>query len=169
MGLLNPQIVPGVEVLINSDAMVKTIGEKRNDLLDAAKGDYVCFVDDDDRVSDQYVSLLLEALSTGPDCVGINGVMYDKGRFRKPFSHSIKHRGWYEDGELFYRTPNHWNPIRRELACKVRFKPINYGEDQDYSVRIFPLLKTEVYVEAPVYFYWFDRSKSMALKRKREC
>lgn len=169
MGTLNPQILPDVEVVISSDDMIKSIGQKRNDLLDAAKGDYVCFIDDDDQISDQYVFLMLNALATEPDCVGINGVMYSKGRTRKPFTHSIKHGRWYEDSEQFYRTPNHWNPIRRELAQQVRFKPINHGEDHDYSNRILPLLKTEVYVEPPVYYYQFDGSKSMALKRKNEC
>ena len=33
MGTLNPQITPEVEVVINSDGMSKTIGQKRNDLL----------------------------------------------------------------------------------------------------------------------------------------
>jgi len=64
-----------VEIILNSDDRQKTIGQKRNELISKAKGDYIVFVDDDDRVPDYYVEKILKAIETNPDCVGIEGVL----------------------------------------------------------------------------------------------
>jgi glycosyltransferase involved in cell wall biosynthesis len=57
LNVLNPQI-EGEEIIINIDKY-KTIGAKRNDLLNASKSDYVCFIDDDDMVSEDYLDEIL--------------------------------------------------------------------------------------------------------------
>ena len=49
--VLKTQANSSVEMLAVCDSGEKTIGAKRNELLEAAKGDYVVFVDDDDMVS----------------------------------------------------------------------------------------------------------------------
>lgn len=157
-----------VEVLIDIDNQVKTIGAKRNHLLNMATGDYIVFIDDDDMISSNYISLVLDALKTNPDCAGINGVMFNAGIKDRPFTHSIKHGSWYTGEDAYYRTPNHWNPIKRSIALQVMFKEINWGEDHDYSNRIFPLLKSEVYINEPIYYYRFDTNKSVAVRRMNE-
>jgi len=43
--------------------------------------------------------------------------------------------------------------VKREHAIATGFKNITYAEDKDYSDRIKPLLKTEVFLERPIYFY----------------
>src|SRR5210317_1001189 len=64
---LNYQIQSApVQVLWIGDNKSISIGEKRNQLLDNAKGEWVCFVDDDDMVSNNYVSTLLEAIDLNP-------------------------------------------------------------------------------------------------------
>ena len=45
------------------------------------------------------------------------------------------------------------NPIKKDLAEKVKFVDKNHGEDSDFSVKIRPLLKTEVYIDKIIYFY----------------
>ena len=52
MTILSSQANDEVEVVINRDNGEKSIGEKRNELLKEATGEYVCFVDDDDMVDD---------------------------------------------------------------------------------------------------------------------
>ena len=57
-----------VEILVLTDAgrnggMI--VGEKRNAMVRMARGTYVVFVDDDDRVADDYLASLLEATSSG--------------------------------------------------------------------------------------------------------
>jgi glycosyltransferase involved in cell wall biosynthesis len=140
-----------VEVLINSDVNM-SIGQKRNELLFSATGDYVAFIDDDDDVSDDYIACILKAAKTNPDCVGIEGLLVSNiGTFL--FKHSRQFQGWYNGVDCFYRTPNHLNPVRRQIAQEIGFPDMNNGEDQIYSDRLARALKTEVYINHPIYFY----------------
>jgi hypothetical protein len=144
-----------VELLANLDSGKKTIGQKRNELLCAAKGEYVAFVDDDDFISNNYIDSILTAINyKKPDCCGIEGKIIFNKKLNKKFIHSIKYQNWFEKNNIYYRCPNHLNPIRKELALAVGFKNLNSGEDHDFSERIKPLLKTEVYINKCLYFYY---------------
>lgn len=147
-----------VEVLYIGDNGEMSIGKKRNELLFKAIGKYVAFIDDDDDVSDDYIDSILKAIEEGPDCVGIEGMLcMPQGNLL--FKHSIEYQGWYTGEDAFYRTPNHLNPVKREIATEVLFPEINNGEDRIYSDTMKRLLKTEVYIDHPIYFYKKDYSK----------
>jgi hypothetical protein len=59
-----------VEHLILSDNRKRSIGAKRQALLDIARGQYIAFVDDDDDIADGYVEELLAAAASGGWCPG---------------------------------------------------------------------------------------------------
>jgi len=148
-----------VEILYDNDGQV-SIGKKRDRMLYQATGDYIVFIDDDDLVSDNYVDLVLGALEEGPDCVGIHLLHYVDSNLLGKTYHSLKYSHWYDEpdperpgGMLFYRNPNHLNPVKRDIALRVGFPDLAFGEDREYSMGIFPYLKTEVYIEPPIYFY----------------
>lgn len=141
-----------VEILVAGDNGELPIGVKRNNLLVQAKGDYVAFVDDDDDVADDYVSSILKALESKPDCVGIEGIL-KSNLGNSIFRHSIQFQGWYTGDDAFYRTPNHLNPIRREIALSICFPGVSFGEDQQYSDALRRRLRTEEYIGHPIYFY----------------
>lgn len=151
---LNEQKTDEVEILVNVDNRQKTTGMKRNELLSRAVGDYIAFVDDDDKVTEDYIPRILKAISSNPDCVGMEGLITfaSKGITRK-FIHSIRYKTWFEKDNIYYRCPNHLNPVKRELALKAGFPEITVGEDREYSKNLRPLLKTEEYLENPIYFY----------------
>jgi cellulose synthase/poly-beta-1,6-N-acetylglucosamine synthase-like glycosyltransferase len=141
-----------VEILVNGDNGNISVGTKRNLLLYSAKGDYVAYVDDDDMVSEDYIDSILKAVESKPDCVGIEGKLESNmGTFI--FRHSIQFQGWYTGSDGFYRTPNHLNPIKRSIAEKIGFPDKMFGEDQLFSHALRRALKTEVYIDHPVYFY----------------
>jgi hypothetical protein len=166
--LIDPQMQEGVEFLIDEDNREKTIGTKRNCLLDKAEGDYIVFVDDDDIVPGYYVSQIIAALKTRPDVVGINGIITVCDRNPKPFIHTMECERWHEKDGVYYRCPNHWNPVKRGLALQAGFPPINYGEDHAYSDALYPLLQTEVKINAPMYYYLSNPQTSVAIARKGE-
>jgi len=147
------QEVSEVEILTSVDNREKSIGCKRNELVAAAHGDYVAFIDDDDEISGDYVVSVLGAIRGDPDCCGIEGVITFGGGSGRIFTHSLDYDGWFEHGGVYYRTPNHLNPIRRELALLAKFPEINHGEDKSFSDLILPLLNTESYINHPIYFY----------------
>jgi hypothetical protein len=156
MDRLRPQTSQhNIPILWNTDNGQMPTGTKRNLLLDRAPlyTDYVVFIDDDDLVSDDYVAKIMAALESRPDCVGIEGeYSRDGGDFRL-FKHSREFADWYESAGVIYRTPNHLNPMRRELAVSARFPDATLGEDFVFSQRVRPMLKTEVYVKGPIYYH----------------
>ena len=151
---LHAQITPEVEVLISKDNGESSIGAKRNSLLKTANGEYISFIDDDDNVSITYVVKILDAIKNKPDCVGIEGIITLNDIGPRKFIHSLKYKNWFEEGEVYYRFPNHLNPIKREIALKVGFPDISNQEDKAYSYNIQGLLKTETYIDEPIYFYY---------------
>lgn len=163
MTTLSPQLTDDVELLIDADNGEIPIGAKRNCLLNNARGDHVCFVDDDDQIAANYVALILEALATGPDCVGFKLAYYVNHRPKGVAIHSLRYERYGQQrtpgGMLYERTPNHLNPIRREIALSVGFPELNHGEDSDFAQRVRPLLETEVFVDEVLYHYLFNSRK----------
>jgi hypothetical protein len=157
---LEPQLSDSIEVLYNIDGGEKSVGQKRNELLEEATGDYIAFVDDDDIISNDYVSKILKALKTEPDVIGIHLLHKEDGILRGLTYHSLKYDHWWDEVNKdnpalknYYRNPNHLNPIKREYAIQVGFPQINVGEDRWYSENILKFLKTEEYIESPIYEY----------------
>jgi hypothetical protein len=153
------QLTNEVEVLHYQDEGEITIGAKRNELLEMASGEYCAFVDDDDMVSDDYISKVLTAIESKPDCTSLTGIIYFPNGASRMFDHSIQHDGWFTgpDGN-FYRTPNHLNPIKTEIAKRFGFKDINNGEDYDFSQRIRYGLHSEVRIPGEIYYYYPNAS-----------
>lgn len=164
---LKSQQTSDVEILIWKDGGDLTIGEKRNKLLEKASGDYICFVDDDDNVSEQYVNLILNAIKTEPDCVGIKLLHYNDDVLAGLTTHSLTYDSWWDEPNKdnaaltnYYRNPNHLNPIKTSLARSVGFKHLDFGEDHDYSKRILPFLKNEIMIDEYIYEYRYRTNKN---------
>ena len=153
---LGIQTSGNVEVLVDDTPRgVLTIGEKRNNLLASSTGRYVAYIDDDDLIAGNYVRLILNAAREDNDCIGMTGILRRKDKPDWQFRHSITVGRWCKDRNrhIYFRTPNHLNPIKADIAKSVGFVPISHGEDRDYSDRIRPLLKTETFIEQAIYIY----------------
>lgn len=136
-------------------------GFKRNKLLQASKGLYTCFVDDDDDVSSQYIGMIHEKLQSLPDCVSLVGLITIDGKNQKKFIHSIQYDHFFETPEAYFRPPNHLNPIKREIAIQFPFLPVTIGEDTEWAMRIVNShkLQKEANVNTPYYFYIYKSKK----------
>ena len=158
------QSTEATEILVLTDNRRRTIGQKRNDLLAMAQGDYVCFVDDDDTVSDDYMASLPAGIATGADCitfdvaVSLNGSQPFPMTFSKDFPERRNLPGVWE------RWPNHLCPVKAELARTVGFPDWRVGEDADYAERLRPLLKTEHRIDRVLYHY--DYSDAVTLTQR---
>ena len=158
--ILDPQCKnQPVEILLDDRPRPVSIGSKRNSLLQAAKGDYVAFIDDDDLVSTSYVRLVLDALRPNPDCAELRGIITTDGGGAKPFIHTVDCDEWCEKNGVYWRYPNHLNSIRRDLALQAGFPDNSYGEDKTFSDRVKPLLKTMGRISQTIYRYEFRSQK----------
>ena len=146
-----------IEIIVLCDNREKTIGAKRNELLHKSEAKYISYVDDDDTLHENYIQMIYKALLTEPDCVSLKGIITINGGDPRSFIHSIKYNSWYEQDSVYYRPPNHLNPILRSIAIQFTFPENNHGEDADWSMQIqrSQLLKKEAEIDVPYYFYLY--------------
>jgi hypothetical protein len=122
-----------VEYCIAFDNREKSIGRKRQDLLQGAKGKYMAFIDDDDAITDAYIEDLRDTIS------GSFHVMRLRGQIQQfTFTHSLENTlsGMMASGEVFLRPPNHLNPMLTDVAKLVPFGDAVRGEDLDWTIRL---------------------------------
>ena len=147
--------------ILTDDTMGISVGMKRNFLLRKAKGKYCCFIDDDDKVSDNYIAIYETALTSGDyDTVALVGMHYIDGKQDGPFYHSIQYNGWYQEKKVYYRYTNHLNLIRTYIAKTVGFLDKSMYEDRDFSFRLKAsgLIKTEYNAHKEIQYHYFYRS-----------
>jgi len=148
-----------VEVLVACDNKEISIGRKRGNLLAESKGEYVCYVDDDDWVADDYVDRILSAVSGRPDCVGFKIHCTTNGGNPVMACASMRYPEWGEnkDGFAHVRSTYHKTPVRAEIAHKVGFRDLRFGEDKIYSIGVMRLVKTEEFINHVMYYYRYRR------------
>ncbi|WP_170110644.1 glycosyltransferase family A protein [Flavilitoribacter nigricans] len=148
-----------VEILVFTDNRQRTIGEKRNQLVALAKGDYFCFVDDDDRVAPDYVIHILRALHSKPDCVvfdawvTLNGIRGKICKYGKEYQHR-------NGAAAYYRRPNHIMVHRRDNVKDIQFLALNFGEDDEWATRVVERVKKQVRIPKILYYYDYSRTTS---------
>lgn len=161
--LLDTQIPDdgSVEVLAYWNNGELPLGEIRQTLVEAARGKYICFIDDDDKVPSYYCAEILKAIKSNVDYVGWRMQLFNNGEKAKPTFHSLEYNDWSEDDDGYYRDVSHLNPVKRRLAKEVSFiMPKGVAEDVPWAKKVRPLLKSEYYIDKPMYFYYHSPQDS---------
>jgi len=159
-----------VEIIVNVDDRQKSVGQKRNEILEQAKGKFVCFIDDDDNIDEDYINIIMKIIRENPelDCIGFSGMYYINGNPAMIFKHANEYGGHYKDDEgIQYRPINHLNPTRTEIARKIRFPEKNFGEDSDYCDRLLEsgLLKNEIIIHDKIMYHYLWDSQETATQQ----
>lgn len=154
-----------IEILIEDDEGGCSVGAKRQLLLERAKGYYIVFCDDDDEVSVDYISSIIEAAKIKPDVIGFSGFMTTDNTNRENFkiSKDLPYITISDPNgkKEFLRYNNHLSPIKREIAIQIGYKDLRFGEDYDYAKRLKEsgLVKTEYYINKDLYHYKYVKEK----------
>ncbi len=154
---------PGVEVLCWMDNKRRSIGHKRQDLVDAAQGEFFAFVDDDDDVPEDYVGTAVEHIrghadadlfTTDQQCY-YNGepfrVMFTLGAGDDPMRRLPDGR-WAD----LVREPVHCCLWRRAIVAAARFPDIGYHEDTRWAEQARKLVKHTVHIPKVMHVYRYD-------------
>jgi len=144
-----------IEILFLRDNRALSVGYKRNYLLQHSQGKYVCFVDDDDDVHENYIKMIYEKLHDDVDCVSLQGIISHRGQHCRLFIHSLAYTSYFQKDLCYYRPPNHLNPMKRVIAIQFTFPESYHGEDLQWTTKLTQskLLKTEALIDEPYYFY----------------
>jgi glycosyltransferase involved in cell wall biosynthesis len=153
--IIRENLINQIQILTLTDTKDYLVGKKRNLLISMSLGKYVCFIDDDDMIADDYIKQIYNGTQKNVDCVTFSGNYVSDG-ISKVFDMSIKH---LEDKNLpdkYLRIPNHLSVIKREIAVKCPFPHIQYGEDSEYAITLKKHLKTEHKIDKILYFYHYS-------------
>ena len=164
------------------DSRIRVIHKKneglaaaRNSGLQSACGEYVYFLDGDDKIDSTTISKLLSATDNGKVdfVIGHMASFYDGNSF-KPFSHVVREE-WVNGcsgKEAFTNIINMQGNIMmgvRGLYKKqflvdndLYFDPyFRYSEDQEWTPRVFEKAATVASREEPLYLYRVGRPNSL--------
>lgn len=151
-----------VEHLVFCDNRQRSIGAKRQGLVDIARGEYFAFVDDDDDVSDNYVSSLLAAIERNPDVVTFRQRAIYNGQESEVQFGVNNQDGQFNAGGITLRAPWHVCAWKREVVAGCLFGESNYGEDLIWCQQARKRIKTANHIDRTIHTYRHDAALTSA-------
>jgi glycosyltransferase involved in cell wall biosynthesis len=160
-----------VELLMLRDNRWQNIGEKRNQLLRAATGDYIAFLDDDDLLMEGYFELVLQNVDHGADVITydqwavVDGM---EGRINCRLGQEMEP---FRPGSVTKRPPWFWCAWKRDLAAAYRVPEsfvdangVTHHEDILWLRHLWVEAKTEAHIPQVLHRYQFDSAKTTLQK-----
>lgn len=149
---------PLVEILAFTDNKFRTVGEKRQALVDISTGTHLASVDDDDDIADTYIAEIVSALRSDPDVVTFDQLATLTGTGVGIVSFDLTHEfdEQWQPSHIVRRRP--WHPCawRRTIAVQCKFSSKNYGEDADWVDQANLLARTQIHIPKILHYYRHD-------------
>jgi hypothetical protein len=129
-----------------------SIGAKRQAGLNWSNGKYVCWLDDDDNISPDYVETILRLAMSYADVLVFNSI----SRFDNFWSLIQMNLDFKEDEQvspgIVHRRPYHVCAFKRELLTDT-FPDTNVDEDTGFISLVLPKCKSQAKTEAILHEY----------------
>lgn len=146
-----------VELIALFDNKKRLIGKKRQEMVDIAQGKYVVFIDDDDRVADDYVEAIINELRANPDvdvlvynCIcRVNNGSDKLCKYGKEFEY-----GDILGGKEWRGKPAHTMVWKTSIVRNHKYQNMGHGEDVNWVVRATKDVQTQVRIDRVL--YWYD-------------
>lgn len=164
--IIRPWCGSDIEWLVITDD--RPSGPKRNQMMDMARGRYLCHIDDDDRLSPRFPELVLPALAnSGADVVTYDALASFNGGapfrvFTSPDypNEQPKH---LPDGRLsdIRRKIWHWACWRSDIARSCRFPDEHRGdEDAVWLAQLWPMAYSWHKIDEPLFIHRYSAKES---------
>jgi glycosyltransferase involved in cell wall biosynthesis len=151
-----------VEIIYLIDNKTIMLGDKRNIMVDIAKGKYITFVDCDDRIANDYITTLLDACKSNCDSIVFEVSVSLNENPPKTCYYSKNFKKDFNTPDSYYRLPNHICCIKREVSKKVSFPSLKKAEDAGYAKLLARHLKTEFKIDKVLYYYDYSDLTTVA-------
>lgn len=162
-----------IEILLFLDNKKRTVGGKRDALVQMSRGKYFMFVDDDDDIVS--VDEIYQATFQDVDVITFKQKCLSPNKEKTPF---IVTFGLGNENEININrelTTDSNNPVFNDCrrppyhVCAwnqkfktYRFPEISYGEDWQWVQQCLPEAKTEVFIDKILHGYNYDQTVSEA-------
>ena len=152
-----------VEVFCFLDNRKSNLSEKRNVVIEKAKGRFISFVDDDDWVEPDYVERILAEIVKEPeaDCVVFDVLVQGYTKEPKLCKYDVAFQHG-EDEKAYYRKPNHVMAYRTEISRRHGYKKelSAISEDTEWAERASKDIKKQVRVDKALYHYLYNAAQT---------
>jgi hypothetical protein len=144
-----------IAIAVGFDNCEVSIGTKRQNMLQAAEGRYMSFIDDDDKVTAHYFEDAAACIAGNFDCMRLRGQIS-----QWTFTHSLANKltDPMANETTFLRPPNHLNVMKADIAKTIKFRDATSGEDLDWTIRLARtgFLRTEYQSDESRIHYLYD-------------
>lgn len=131
-----------------------SIGEKRGDLVRRAEGRYLCFLDDDESISPEYLETLARLCQSNVDVVTFRAMVKLKNFWALVDMRLVyKVNDQISSEYTVRRPPWHSCPVKTLYAKIPEFKHINDAEDFDWMQRVLEMCTTEIHTDKILFSY----------------
>ena len=159
---------PEVEILCLIDNKSMTIGEKRQALLNSARGKWIGFLDDDDDVVSDYIETLCKGMLEKPaDVITFDQHCIVNGEeFIVNFGMNNPHDRFVPNTGItsLRRPPYHMCFWHRKIAKNVRFPSASYGEDIAWCSAMYPFVTSETHLDRLLHLYRYSDQTSESIQ-----
>lgn len=157
-----------VEIVSIVDNRKRSIGRKRNDLIEIAQGHYFVISDDDDRLTQLYFELIKKACETGVDVITyLQEARINDDRTLVRFGLKNENQE-FKTNSITLRPAWHCCTWKRDfiLAHDIQFPEINYGEDEPFARLANERAQTSHHIDAVCHVYVHDSTKTAAFDER---
>jgi hypothetical protein len=157
--ITNNGLYEKVEILALLDNKLKTVGSKRQALLETSSGRFVAYLDDDDTVSNDYVKEIVTAAEQNPNVDVI--CFKQEARIENdppvPVYFGLQYENTeYTYGKPIYRKPFHICAWNTKIAKQVKFKDISFTEDWTWVEELCKIAKTQHSIDNILHYYIYN-------------
>ena len=140
-------------------------GEARNTGLDAAKGEFIAFVDGGDAILPQTIEILHRGMTEGVDLVLTDFQIVNPDEIPSDGQVPAFKTGPVTQEELVFSLLSKtgvpglpwavvWNKMYRHSVLEgIRFPDLFCNEDQDLNLRVYLKIRKACFIHAPLYCY----------------
>lgn len=131
-----------------------SVGEKRNGLVQGARGKYLCFLDDDETISPDYVETLLRLCYQDKDVCTFRS-LFKCDTYWTVIDMSTQHSENEQatPERIVKRRAWHICPVKSEYAKQEQFKNINNAEDWEWFERVSQRIVTQAHTDRIIHQY----------------
>lgn len=154
-----------IEILALVDNKTRTVGSKRQSLLDIAQGQFIAYIDDDDDISDDYILEIYNKIVENPnvDVITFEQSVHinDNPPSKVIFSLDYDNEEYYP-GTVIKRKPFHMCVWNSEIARQVRFPNISKTEDWFWLEQLCKKAKKEANISKILHYYIYKNGITTA-------